>query len=559
MKRNGPYCLVLFCLWASPPLASLLTASGEETGLLGHWKFAGNANDSSDYGNHGANHGADLTAHGPGGQPNSAARFDGKSAVMEIPASESLELGDDDFSLAVWVHTEEKLDDAIGDLVSKFDPAMRRGFNWCIKNSPGASGNQANYRNIHFGVDSGTEPKWTDCGRPGNAVYVMALAVHNGELFAGTCEPGEGEAGHVYRYAGGTRWEDCGHPDGCNAVTTLASYQGKLYAGTGRYRTNGSALDDSPNTQPGGKVFRYDGNGKWTDCGRLNESEAIGGLVVFRGELYATTMYHPAGMFRYMGEDEWAACSLPRDMRRVVSPVAFNGRLYAATYDACAIYRFDGESWEGPITLESGGQTYSLEVHSGQLYAGTWPNGRVYRSSDGQAWFDAGQLGAEEEVMGMAVHNGKLYGGTLPLAEVHRYDAGATWTNTGRLDHTPNVRFRRAWTMAVFEGRLFCGTLPSGHVHALDVGVNVTYDHELRPGWRHLAALREGNRLRLFVDGQQVAASSADPSSLNLKNGAPLRIGLGGHDYFRGSLSDLRLYGRALAAEEIADLAAAHR
>jgi hypothetical protein len=37
-----------------------------------------------------------------------------------------------------------------------------------------------------------------------------------------------------------------------------------------------------------------------------------------------------------------------------------------------------------------------------------------------------------------------------------------------------------------------------------------------------------------------------------LTNDQPLRIGLGGHDYFNGSLSDLRLYGRALSAEEIA-------
>ena len=36
----------------------------------------------------------------------------------------------------------------------------------------------------------------------------------------------------------------------------------------------------------------------------------------------------------------------------------------------------------------------------------------------------------------------------------------------------------------------------------------------------------------------------------------PLRIGLGAYDYFRGSLSDLRLYGRALTAAEVAALAA---
>ena len=123
--------------------------------------------------------------------------------------------------------------------------------------------------------------------------------------------------------------------------------------------------------------------------------------------------------------------------------------------------------------------------------------------------------------MGMAVHNGKLYAGTLPLAEVYRYDGGTRWTRTGRLDLTPDVRYRRAWSMAVFDGRLFCGTLPSGRVHALEVGQSVTYDRALPPGWKHLAAVREGGRLSLFVDGKRVASSSrSNASPLDLTNPA---------------------------------------
>src|SRR5262249_49080540 len=133
------------------------------------------------------------------------------------------------------------------------------------------------------------------------------------------------------------------------------------------------------------------------------------------------------------------------------------------------------------------------------------------------------------------------------------------WTSTGRLDRTPDVRYRRAWSMAIFQGRLFCGTLPSGHVHALDVGSAVSDDHELKPGWRHLAAVRQGLRLKLFVDGKLVAASPESDAgkgpAFDLSNDRPLTIGFGTHDYFRGSLSDLRLYDRALTADEIAALA----
>jgi hypothetical protein len=57
------------------------------------------------------------------------------------------------------------------------------------------------------------------------------------------------------------------------------------------------------------------------------------------------------------------------------------------------------------------------------------------------------------------------------------------------------------------------------------------------------------------VDGKLVATSKSGGAALDLTNDQPLRIGVGQHDCFRGSLSDVRLYGRALAPDEIAELA----
>jgi outer membrane protein assembly factor BamB len=234
----------------------------------------------------------------------------------------------------------------------------------------------------------------------------------------------------------------------------------------------------------------------------------------------------------------------------------FNGKLYAASYDGCNVYQFDGHKWSDAIPLEAKGQTYAFEIHAGQLFCGTWPGGRVYRSSNGLNWTDAGRLGNELEVMGMGVYNGKLYAGTLPLAEVYRYDGDAQWTHTGRLDQTPNVRYRRAWTMAIFNGRLYCGTLPSGRIYSLNAGASVTYDRELAPGWRHLAAVRDGDRLMLYIDGKLVATSRPfDPLAYDVSNDRPLEIGKGRLDYFCGSLADLQIYGKALQADEIARLA----
>ena len=270
--------------------------------------------------------------------------------LIEVPASKSLALGTGDFTLTVWAHTTRELDDVVGDLVSKFDPASRRGFNWCIKDGHGSVGSQANFRNIQFGIDSGTEPKWTDCGQPGNAVYVMALAVYNGELFAGTCEPGQDQTGHVYRYAGGTRWIDCGSPDQSNAVTALAVHDGKLYAGTGCYRLRGSLLTDSPNTTFGGKIFRYDGDGHWTDSGSLEGAEAVGGLCVFRGQLYASSMYHP-GQYRFAGDREWVPVA---SGLWIYAMGVFNHELFGTCWNGCRVFRFDGQKWSEPGHIGNG-------------------------------------------------------------------------------------------------------------------------------------------------------------------------------------------------------------
>src|SRR3990172_6884804 len=101
---------------------------------------------------------------------------------------------------------------------------------------PGVSKTQANFRQLQFGIDNDRASEWIDCGRPGNAILAFALAAHDGQLWAGTCEAGKNETGHVYRYAGGEAWTDCGSPAPCNSVTALAAFAGKLYAGTGKYR-----------------------------------------------------------------------------------------------------------------------------------------------------------------------------------------------------------------------------------------------------------------------------------------------------------------------------------
>jgi hypothetical protein len=110
--------------------------------------------------------------------------------------------------------------------------------------------------------------------------------------------------------------------------------------------------------------------------------------------------------------------------------------------------------------------------------------------------------------------------------------------------------------MAEFQGQLFVSALPTGKVFAFEAGRSVTWDHELSPGRHHVAAVKSGGVLKLYVDGRLAAASTAfDPAKFDLTNGKELRVGAGRTDQFRGRMRDVRIYGRGLTAEEIAELA----
>ena len=545
-------------------------AQGLSEGLAGHWALVRDVENGVASGSRVENRGVRIL-DGEGAQ------FDGRGACVQVRES-AFRPGVGPFSVAAWVHTEAVLGDAVGDIVSQFNAQTRTGFHLGVQCFAGVTSAQANDRHVYFGVDAGTEAAWEDCGRPGEAVFVCALAVCEGDLYAGTFETGAGQAGHVYRYAGDGAWADCGSPDPCNAVTSLAVFEGRLYAGVSHYRAAGSSLSESENLHPGGRIYRYEGGKAWVDCGKLGASggtaqtaaysdylqrfvgwkpeevDAIHGLAVYEGQLYAIPMYHQ-GVYRYEGGTRWVDCGGPGV--RTMSLGVFNGHLYAAGNEGNkrgGVYRYDGgTAWTRTGDQPGVDQIYSFAIYEGQMYVGTWLDARVFRYDGGEVWTDCGKLGEELEVMGMAVYNGKLYAGSLPLAEVYHYDGGTTWVRTGRLDMTPDVKYRRAWSMAVYQGKLFCGTLPSGHVYSLQAGACATWDFARKPGWRHVAEVREGKQVRLYVDGREVGRAEA-AAVCDLTGDTPLRIGAGANDFFNGKMRDVRVYNRALAAEEVAAL-----
>ena len=53
--------------------------------------------------------------------------------------------------------------------------------------------------------------------------------------------------------------------------------------------------------------------------------------------------------------------------------------------------------------------------------------------------------------------------------------------------------------------------------------------------------MRDGSRLKVYVDGKLAANAESDASPLAAANGSPLRIGFGPHSHFRGKMREVRL------------------
>lgn len=543
MTRSAAFYTLILVFIAS-------TCQAQST-LVGHWPLTTDAHDLTGNNRHGVVE--NIAFHETQG-----ATFNGKNGQIRIADADPLFRGD--FSISVDIHTAENLTDTLGDILSYFNPQLRRGFNFSVMNYAGVTNAQSNWRNVHFGITDGKEqPTWNDCGRPGNSMYIRSLTVFDGSLYASTWEPAEGERGHIYRYDGGQQWTDVGSPDPSNCISTLAVYNGKLYAGSERYSGGGSSLPLSPNETNGGVVYRHEGGNRWTNMGKVADVRSVSGLAVYDGQLYAGTGSTGAwrdtprhrGMYRFDGPGKWTDCGCPG--LRIVHLGVHNDKLYGLSYDDGGFFEYlGGTEWKqlGPIPETT--QAYAMIVYQGKTQVATWPTGSVYELAGPQNWIHRGRLGEEKEVMGVSVYNGSLYAGTLPLANVYRYDGDSKWTSTGQLDKTPDVRYRRAWSMAVFDGKLFCGVLPSGHVYSLNIGQNVTYDKALAAGWHNLTVTRSQAEVKLYVDGKLIATSDTDSHVVgDLCNGMPLTIGNGQHDFFNGKLKNLKIYQGVLSPLQV--------
>ena len=554
-----------------------------QPGLVGYWKLQGDCRDYSGQNNHGINHGVNLQ--------NSA--FDGTSAYIEVPSSPSLKFGTGDFSLSAWVYTEKDLDDVIGDVLDLYSPSLRQGITLSMYSSGSGYQGPGNDRHVCFGIDHARLSDWEDCGRPSpTSRYINnSMLVYKGKLYAAIQDAkDEKDWCHVFRYDGKQKWFDCGRvgTGKTRGVGPLVVHNGDLYAVTSTYdwtRVN------KPGYEPS-RVYRYLAGTKWQDCGQpSDENRTLNSAASFKGKLYVGGGPANWAVFVQDGDNHWKPSHVfEKSGDRMLFPHPmgrYNGKLYTGW--PC-VFSFDGNEWTyaglpAPLHTVPFLQTHSFAVYQGRLHAGTWPEARVGRYLGGEEWEQIGRVGEDgTEVNALTVYNGKLYGGSIPRAEVCRYDGEPRWTSLkrfcspdgwqpglpGKASSKEVKEWSRVTSLAIHDGKLFAGIgnctsaaqdTPAdsinalGKVFCLEAGKCVSYDNDLGAGWKHLVAVREHDRLKLYVDGKLAAESSSfKPDDYDVSIDQPLRIGFGQTDYFCGKICQVRVYNEALTTSRVRKL-----
>jgi hypothetical protein len=572
MCRPVYWSLIIFCcdlFVASPAVAA-------DSGLIGYWPLRGDCRDHSGHGLDGANHGVDLKT----------AEFDGRGDYIEIPDGPALKLGYGDFSVSAEVFTNDGIDDCFGDILSKYDAGLRRGFNLTLVSNTSGYNSESDQRQLFFGLDNAADGHWIDCGRPGGKTNSTdALTVFNGDLYVGTVDaPDSADWAHVFRSRGDKNWEDCGRvgKGRTRGVYAMIVHNGGLYAATAGPH---GGLHANASDEDFGRVYRYAGGKQWEDIGQPGDHYRINSLASFRGKLYAISINTygatGGGVYVYEGGQKWSQCG---DFGRPHTSGIHDGRLYAA-FPQGKVFEYDGKTWEdlgNPFnSLAMCDQVHSNGVYRGEMYFGTWPFGKVAVRRN-EKWVDVGRLGDATEIVDLTVYNGSLYGGSIPRAEVFRFDGPQKWTSVGRLFDPPNFKlvpvgshatevqdWTRASSLTVYQGKLFSSTATCyraqispptgpddirGKVFCFQTGTGVSLDRDMGPGWKKIAAVRKGRSLMLYVDNKLAARTEAGASEIDASCSAPLRIGFGSQSYFHGNIRDLRLYSRALNEDDIRQL-----
>jgi hypothetical protein len=310
-----------------------------------------------------------------------------------------------------------------------------------------------------------------------NIASVSAMAVWNGNLYAGTSKTDQAE---VYRYDGGTTWTRVSSgtagtitatgTSAIDGVTSMAVYQGMLYIGTEKFTAGANPVG-------AGEVYRYIGGNTWT--AELSGAGTLGGatsgvvgitaMTVYRNALVVGTKRSPSttigpNVFKYNGQNStvtatpWTIISNGGDFcgsfnaTEVTALTVYNGSLYAGV-----------KSSTGATT----GSAVCRYNDRGDIATSATPNDVWTSLTQSGGQIRPGGTSSIVGVTAMNVYNGRLYIGTekKDQAEIYQlidYGGTVNWsvlnTTAGKLSADGVTAIDKVTTLIEYNDRLIIGT-----------------------------------------------------------------------------------------------------
>ena len=124
-------------------------------GLLAHYEFENNANDSSGNGNHGTENGGLRYSEGIIGN---SAKFDGVDDFIEINDNSHLRLYDTDFTLSAWVNILQYNDSYHSAILVKRGDGNQDGYFFSIRGTESNWTNNSDFGKLYYQISGGGDP-----------------------------------------------------------------------------------------------------------------------------------------------------------------------------------------------------------------------------------------------------------------------------------------------------------------------------------------------------------------------------------------------------------------
>lgn len=187
----------------------------ETSSLVAYYPFNGNANDESNFGNHGTVNGATLTTD-KDGNPDSAYAFDGIDNFIQIPHSSSLDITGNELTVSMWLYNDNPDASNTWKGISKGGYDLGNGYELLFTNYPTSNGKTSlnigsgGYFTSSFNTYSNQWMMLTGTFNNGvGKVYIngieqpyttqgsISLAASTSDLFIGTRNPANNYDGFV--------------------------------------------------------------------------------------------------------------------------------------------------------------------------------------------------------------------------------------------------------------------------------------------------------------------------------------------------------------------------